>query len=254
MACIVQAVLIVGALYLAATPNHNATNYSDSPPIHGEASFSLVSEPASDAKGNRPDKESPHWYTTVQWSNWALVLIGGLTFWAIWIQSRETARSTIAMEKSVKLQEVAMRPWIVFDNWECRGGHILANATEGTFTLCFDLYNPTKLKLTLKRIRANALQQVRDVVLNQVLAPEDDPYTFEFALALRGEDLRRFRKQELVVVIQGYVEFEDVFGKKQPPQSFGYMCLCTPTGLRDLRVFEAPAPAQEEQNQDERPN
>jgi hypothetical protein len=181
-----------------------------------------------------------------------LALIG--TLLAVWNQSKETSGSTKAMEKSVKLQEVAMRPWVIFDNWESHPSNFFPKDTEGTVTVCFDLYNPTKLKLTLKRVSMKALEQGRDFTLSQVLAPEDDPYTVEFTLALRGERLQRFRKDDLVVVITGYVEFEDVFGDRQPPQSFGYMFICGQnSGLRDVRIFEGP-PNPEAPNAQQNPN
>lgn len=43
----------------------------------------------------------------IDWPNWALVLVGTVTAYAVWIQARETAGATKAMRDSLPLQEKA---------------------------------------------------------------------------------------------------------------------------------------------------
>lgn len=42
-----------------------------------------------------------------EWANWALVLVGGVTAYAVWIQARETAAATKAMRDSLPIQDKA---------------------------------------------------------------------------------------------------------------------------------------------------
>jgi len=74
-------------------------------------------------------KETPKWYATVEWANWALVFVAGVTGWLIWIQAKETAKATKAMRDSLPLQKIsadaaktsadafvsAERAWILVD-------------------------------------------------------------------------------------------------------------------------------------------
>jgi hypothetical protein len=48
-------------------------------------------------------KETPKWYATVEWANWALVFVAGITGFLIWIQASETAKATQAMLRQVEV-------------------------------------------------------------------------------------------------------------------------------------------------------
>ncbi len=45
----------------------------------------------------------------IDWATWALVLVGVVTAYAVWIQARETARATNAMRDSLPFQEQAAK-------------------------------------------------------------------------------------------------------------------------------------------------
>jgi hypothetical protein len=62
----------------------------------------------------------------VEWANWSLVVVGGVTAYAVWVQARETTAATKAMRDSLPIQDKAAgaaqqnaqalmnaeRPWI----------------------------------------------------------------------------------------------------------------------------------------------
>lgn len=53
------------------------------------------------------EQKTPKGDAPIEWANWALVLIGGITAWAVWYQSRKTAEATQAMRDSLPLQKTA---------------------------------------------------------------------------------------------------------------------------------------------------
>ena len=77
--------------------------------------------------GKDKPAKAPAWYASVEWANWALVLIGAVTACAVWWQAKKTAEATQAMRDAVPLQKSSAdaallnaqavinsdRPWVV---------------------------------------------------------------------------------------------------------------------------------------------
>src|SRR5664280_1330944 len=74
-----------------------------------------------------------------------LLLVGGGTGGVILYQSLQTKLATEAMQKSTKLQEVAMRQWVGTGNW--RGKMDIARRA---LNVSFEVSNPTKIPLTFE--------------------------------------------------------------------------------------------------------
>jgi len=66
------------------------------------------------AANNR--KETPERDASVQWSNWALVVVAGITGYVIWMQAVETRRAAKAAEQSIAQQgehfRLEQRAWV----------------------------------------------------------------------------------------------------------------------------------------------
>lgn len=78
------------------------------------------SDVSTKTKANDTENELPQWYATVEWSNWALVVIAAITAWAIWIQAKETKKAAEDGRSSadaalLNAQAVldSERPWLV---------------------------------------------------------------------------------------------------------------------------------------------
>src|SRR5580698_9498097 len=55
---------------------------------------------------NCPYEKTPDTHTGIEWgdaASWALVLVGGLTGWAVWKQARASAKATEATQRSVEI-------------------------------------------------------------------------------------------------------------------------------------------------------
>jgi hypothetical protein len=75
------------------------------------------------------EQKTPKGDTSIQWANWALVLIGGITALAVWYQAQKTAEATRAMRDAIPLQQAtadaallnaqavinAERPWLLIE-------------------------------------------------------------------------------------------------------------------------------------------
>ena len=122
------------------------------------------------AETNSEPQERPKWYRTVNWSNWALLLVGVITGFAVGWQARETAKSAKAAQRSVELQEVLNQQWLEFENWKIMGGG--TDAEIGTVILIsFDIVNTTKMPLTISGYCVSVKGQDTSVQFARTIAP-----------------------------------------------------------------------------------
>jgi hypothetical protein len=61
----------------------------------------------------RDGKETPKWYATIQWSNWALVVVAGITGWVIWQQTIATRRAAEAGIANIRAFIGSERPLFI---------------------------------------------------------------------------------------------------------------------------------------------
>lgn len=94
--------LALGAFASAPKAAGNETTQSPAP---------IQNAPEAQGKPSLGEKTE----TPIEWANWALVAVGLLTFLAVWIQAREAARATKAVERNVDAFVKSQRPIIACD-------------------------------------------------------------------------------------------------------------------------------------------
>lgn len=110
------------ALLFAVCPNKCSAQQKQKGQSVPESSPAIVDNSIRQYDQNRPGKESPEPHAGIEWSNWAVVLVGCITAWAVFRQVQESAEATEAMRDSIRLQGDAMRvtvntqrPYIVIE-------------------------------------------------------------------------------------------------------------------------------------------
>ena len=87
-------------------------------------------------------------------------------------QTKATETAAEATEKSVKLQEVAMRQWVSIENWN---GQIVTRQGERILEFTFDIVNRTKSPLKLEFVMTNAFGSSGSTQrADHVLGPEKE--------------------------------------------------------------------------------
>jgi hypothetical protein len=174
------------------SPTHNSQKKNDSsndaknPPISSSADAKQVnasatkghtSEDTEDQKNSSINISEPaampvewRWYDKVAWGfNIALVVVGGFGIRIAINTLKNVARQTKAMEDSIKLQEAAYYQWVDVANWE------VTDIENSTFTIEFDVVNPTGFPLTLKGSYIsfkNIQPETKHVIYGRFLPPK----------------------------------------------------------------------------------
>lgn len=134
---------------------------------------------------------------------------------AVQRQTNMLERSTAATEKSVKLQEVAMRQWVSIENWN---GQIVTREGKRLLEFKFDIVNRTKSPLRLEFITTNAHGCATQQRADHVLGPEK-----EFSVTRVTGPLSEEQQSKLRITIAGAVTYEDVFEERRT-QRFNATC------------------------------
>jgi hypothetical protein len=186
----------------------------------------------------RTQERSPKAATAIEWANWALVAVGLLTFYAVWLQARETARSAEsgvqaarAAEKSILLQESGMRQWVELENW--RGGNVLNMGIRPGYNIFleiyFDIVNSTPCPMTLVSYAVNAdpIKWEKKTTECQYpnFLPPNKRYVVTFELPLPEDRAKAFQDghEEIKCLVDGVIKFKDVFDKERE-QPFYMVC------------------------------
>jgi hypothetical protein len=94
--------LLAVAFQLTGKPNHNASQGKSSPNEERSIAIALINYAAPQAETGSTQQQTPQWYASVEWANWALVIVGIFTLCGIWYQARETARAAAKTAESVE--------------------------------------------------------------------------------------------------------------------------------------------------------
>jgi hypothetical protein len=130
--------------------------------------------------------------------------------------AKESADATL---KSVELQEVAYRQWVVLDLWKNSTPHIQPTATEAELTLRFEVGNETNFPLTLKRLTTSK-ETISSTVSNNALITPDDSYLAFFSFDATPAELELYRLNSLIVTIVVEAVIVDVLERECIPQRF----------------------------------
>jgi hypothetical protein len=180
----------------------------------------------------------------------ALVIIGGITFVAIWHQAVQTRKSAEYMEKSVRLQEVGMRQWLQFSDWETDTPF----PNKNFIRLSCRIINPTDRRLTVRNVDFwSTYWTLPRYDAQWTVAPRDFcPFQVP-GIQLAGKLLEDFEKGRLELVIRLTVDFDDAFRKREEPQIFSRECICgryQPCKTRPVW----PGPTRQGENAEQNPN
>jgi hypothetical protein len=175
-----------------------------------------------------------NWFTpdriiAVATAVYALVTV--VMFFAILSQARaahlqaDIMREQIqAMERSLALQEVALRQWISIENWR---GQLVSQNGERKLVFSFDIVNPTKFPLTLDCITVNTYGCGSQMKANYVLAPGKKFIDRSWPTGpLSKEQGVSYDEAKLSVIVKCAVTYQDVFDK-QRIQYFNVTCFCS---------------------------
>jgi hypothetical protein len=231
--------LVIAALYIAV---HPATKPKHSPSVAEQQSQSQV-QPTTTFIDNRtcaPDQQ--HSENTTQWyasPEWWLAILGFPTIFIIGWQAVRTADaaqaakvSAEATQSSVTLQEVSLRQWVDIENWKAcpympEGGDLGLHVQ-------FDVVNPTNLPLTLNSVyvvfACHGCSDQGGKIGRKNLVPPSKSHPVVTWVKLTEEQLLKWEDlKELVFVVNGTVEFEDVL-KEVRNQPFSGLIACSKKG------------------------
>jgi hypothetical protein len=196
---------------------------------------------AANNNAQRRTDQPPRWHKFVAWPE-------GITVWAIlftlvaisW-QSYETRKSAKAALKSIKLQEIQLRQWVEVDDWKTSAPFTQPTTKEADLTVSFQVFNPTKIPLTLKSIVATAgpiwepeFRGSMSTSMQYALAP-DSGYPIAIKVPMKGEIFLRYERRQLALVVSIDVGFEDLFDIRRD-QKFVFTGKCGPMGWCEFTV------------------
>lgn len=141
-------------------------------------------------------------------------------------QMKEQGAATL---RSVLLQEVQYKQWVVIGFWETKTRHIQPNVTEAVLTLKFEVGNQTKFPLTLKKLTTGRRgKESASSGLNYTIPPEDS-YLASYSFNATPEELQLYRQNNLEVTLSIETEITDVLERDNPPQHFTHTITFGPT-------------------------
>lgn len=243
------------------TPSHSQKNASDNQyPIStatasGNASQRSVSNQQPTNNPTSPNaeqtvrvRELPSVSVSRNWADWilwgasgvlAVVSILGIcvaikTLKALKLQTRIMARQTVATrvaaqaaEKSVRLQEVAMRQWVKTSDWDANKIRIFSTMKDIPLQITFNIINQTKMPLTLQSITYNAEGKTFSFGALDLLGP-DDTHQVKIPLLLTDpKKVQAYAREEFTVSISGSITYMDAFENLRT-DPFGCVCRCGP--------------------------
>jgi hypothetical protein len=158
-------------------------------------------------------------------AEWVLVVVGAITFLAIWYQARETSRSAKAAQKSVELQQTLHQQWVDVEHW--RGeADFPSDDKQIRLKIGFDVLNPTSMPLTLDSIQATITSshnsQRFDQTVKSTLIPQK-AYAVTVVLMLRPEEVSRLLESGLQFTVSGHIRYTNA-SEKERTQFFTTLC------------------------------
>ncbi len=91
-------ILLFVAIIMAGEPHITAASHQQSTNPETSTALAFIDDSAAQAQATNSQNDSPHWYASLKRPEWWLVLVGFITFFAIWHQARETANAVKAMK------------------------------------------------------------------------------------------------------------------------------------------------------------
>ncbi len=208
------------ALLLPVGPHKACAQQKPDAQQNPAAAIAVTSNRSGQTQADHPAQKAPEPHTGIEWSNWALVGVGLLTFLAVWMQVRESARATRAMRDSIRLQEAGAQQWIEVGNWKSEGQD---TARGKGVQITAEITNPTSFPLMISNIqirmgcRTYGLGTSTWIRGDYYLLPKNPLIaTFHFWFTDIGQD-QEFQNRRLHFDIKGSLSYIDALknGKTQ---------------------------------------
>ncbi len=221
----------------SSKPNHarDAGNHDSKP--KGPPTVTFINNETPQKQIDLHDEKTPHWYTPLEDSERQLVIVGFITFFAIWYQAVQSARATKAMERSTGVTMDIERGRVV-TYWE-NAIHLdlsPAGVADGTlshhFNWCLGNTGKTEATLTGTWARFIPISNLSDLpqrpdfsggkeipYIGEPLEPRSGkPQTQWFSVSLDtdlsyDEMERKHRARECFLFAYGYTKYFDTFGR-----------------------------------------
>jgi hypothetical protein len=144
-------------------------------------------------------------------------------------------RTLLAIEKQVALQEVAMTQWIEVKNWRCEPTALPDDVSLiNQMTVSFDVENPTTFPLVIPCGNINftlGSGTTRCFTGDGARLNPRQPQIKEIMFRMTEDQSTQYREGEVMVNVEGQLNFIDVIGKKQPHPVHGILW-CSNRGVR----------------------
>jgi hypothetical protein len=227
------------AIPASVSPQNSSRDRQDKGQAPPPPSVTIEDNSSRQTQADCPTQKSPESHAGVEWSNWALVFVGAITFIAVGIQANESRRATKAMRDSIRLQERAMEQWVVLDNWKCEihtahGMHIVSISVE--------LINQTDFPLVLKSGELefkNPMLGAPNAFMwgagQDTFLPPKIPYVIPAAVSITGDQAQAFSIDKFVPIRVAGMFLHIGALKRLTPQEVLGTLLCRHSGPK----FEA---------------
>ena len=239
---IISALLaLVLAFDPAAKQNRKSTPADAARNREGTTSIVIFENEKRDLPTKDNDQKPPAWSGTIEWSNWALAVVGVATVWAIWKQAKETAQATNAMRETVDLQKASMEQWVDIEpgGTETPG---VSNTKPFEFRPMFEAVNNTPFPLTIRKIITKVSLSANEwetftVAPYQILPPSnpDKKRSYPFFLDMTMPEIPiGWEQHGTVITVNGELTFVDCLQRIRT-QQFGGLYRCGPAAFEYLK-------------------
>ncbi len=187
-----------------------------------------------------PERNAPRWYRFFRWGDGTTTWVIVFTLLAIAEQAHESAKATLAMQRSIALQEVSMKQWIEVTNWHSEE-QLRDIRGKPTLMIYFDILNPTDRVVTLTGMEWNIGKETGNETLNAVVPPKKAHPTI-IGYSLTHHQAAEFESQIPVKFsVAGNIGFTDALGTPQR-QPFWVSLHCgIGNGIIIIKQFETAA-------------
>jgi hypothetical protein len=194
------AVLSIG---LAATgsPQNSPGKQSDKAQSNPSPTVTKIENSTSNNEADRATQKTPEPHSGIEWSNWALVLVGTAGVGAAILTLR-------AIKKQTDLQAVAYTQWIKIENWEATAQPIAPSdqAPYREMLIGLDIVNGSEFPLTMKSAAVRHAGYLVFESTNDVFLPPHTPHRIRFVVQITSAEFDVWEKAIISIPLQGDLE------------------------------------------------
>lgn len=214
-ALITNALICALAVGVAGKPNKAAAEKQQTPNPQGQPTLTVHNEKTTTDCADHSDDNPPNWHATIKRPECWLVLIAALTGFVIYLQTREMAKATKAMErsteaseKSIRLQEIQLQQWVDVTGW----GSMMSEDRKNLYVR-FEIVNPTNFPLTITE--SSVVFELPGMRITYSLADHfhlspNIPKPVEIEIRIFDEQVKRFLEERLIFSVHGTFLYTDM--------------------------------------------